>query len=55
MKYNNIIPWAKPKIFSNEKINLNKALSSLWISGGSYLNKFESQISKKHCNHGGVF
>ena len=42
-----MIPWAKPKIFLSEKINLNKALNSSWISGGNYIDKFENKISRR--------
>ena len=40
------IPWSKPKIFKEDKINLNKAINSTWISGGDFVEKFENEISK---------
>tara|TARA_Y100000816_G_scaffold288795_1_gene274056 strand:- start:6399 stop:7508 length:1110 start_codon:yes stop_codon:yes gene_type:complete len=40
------IPWSKPKIFKGDKINLNKAINSTWISGGDFVEKFENEISK---------
>ena len=44
---NNLIPWASPFLFGNEKNLVNKALNSTWISGGEYIDKFEKLIKKK--------
>jgi len=41
-----MIPWAKPYFFGNEKDFLLKALHSTWISGGEYVNKFESDFAR---------
>lgn len=40
------IPWFKPYFFDNEKKFILDALKSTWISGGPYVNQFESQFSK---------
>ena len=39
---NKMIPWSKPSFISNEKLFLNKAFDSTWISSGSYVEKFEN-------------
>lgn len=39
-----IIPWATPCFWGKERKHIDKALDSNWISGGSYLDKFETQI-----------
>jgi perosamine synthetase len=41
------IPWAEPHLFGNEKFHFNKAIDSLWISGGKYILKLENSIKKK--------
>ena len=41
-----IIPWSQAHFISNEKYHLNKAFNSTWISGGSYVTKFEKEFSK---------
>ena len=41
-----IIPWSQAHFMSNEKYHLNKAFNSTWISGGSYVTKFEKEFSK---------
>tara|TARA_B100001057_G_C22866833_1_gene956901 strand:+ start:2242 stop:3357 length:1116 start_codon:yes stop_codon:yes gene_type:complete len=46
VSYKKIIPWSRPKIFKEDKLNLNKAINSSWISGGEYIEKFEKKISK---------
>jgi perosamine synthetase len=43
----NKIPWAEPHFFGNEKSYFNKAIDSLWISGGDYILKLENSIKKK--------
>lgn len=40
-----MIPWAKPHLFGREKDYVLKALSSTWISGGEYVDKFESDFA----------
>jgi len=42
----NYIPWAKPDFYGNEKVYVNNALSSSWISGGPYLEEFGNKIAK---------
>jgi dTDP-4-amino-4,6-dideoxygalactose transaminase len=43
----NIISWASPLLFKNEHKFVTQALRSTWISGGEYIDKFESYIRKK--------
>jgi perosamine synthetase len=43
---NKMIPWAKPYLFGNEKDFMLNALHSTWISGGEYVNRFESDFAK---------
>lgn len=40
-----IIQWAKPCLFGNEKEYLIDALESTWISGGKYVDRFEEDIA----------
>lgn len=40
------IPWASPKYWGKEEQYLLDAFKSNWISGGSYVDKFESDLSK---------
>lgn len=42
------IPWSRPKFFINEKKYLNEAFDSSWISGGSFIQKFEAQMAHIH-------
>jgi len=42
----NFIPWANPNYWGGEKEYVNDALDSLWISGGSYLEKLEKSFSE---------
>lgn len=42
------IPWAKPFFRGNEEKYLLEALKSTWISGGYYVDEFESKFSKLH-------
>jgi perosamine synthetase len=42
----NYIPWAKPDFYGNEKSFVNKALTSTWISGGSYVKLIENKVAK---------
>jgi perosamine synthetase len=44
------IPWATPSIWGNEKKYVNDALDKLWISGGEYVEKLESQFSELYEN-----
>jgi len=39
------IPWAKPDFWGKEKEYVLDALSSTWISGGPYVEKFEQSIA----------
>lgn len=41
-----IIPWANPSLNKQDKFFLNKSFESNWISGGYYVQKFESDFSK---------
>ena len=45
--------WASPKIFGNEKVLINNSINSSWISGGSFIHKFEDKLSNyldaKYC------
>jgi perosamine synthetase len=41
-----MIPWAKPYLIGNEKELVLDALESTWISGGSYIDRFEDEFSK---------
>ena len=44
---NKFIPVNVPKIFNQEKINVNKCLDTGWISSeGKYVKKFENDFSK---------
>ncbi len=42
------IPWAKPSFLGREQEYLQKALESSWISGGMYVDRFESDFAKKN-------
>jgi len=41
-----MIPWAQPYLIGNEKKFVLDALESTWISGGSYVDRFEEEFSK---------
>src|SRR5208282_226909 len=38
------IPWAKPTLFGNEHRYVAEALSSTWISGGAFVDRFEADF-----------
>ncbi len=40
------IPWASPHYWGNEEQYVLDALKSNWISGGKYVDKFETDLSK---------
>ena len=40
-----LIPWAQPRLFGDEAEAMQNALSSTWISGGPYVDQFETLIS----------
>lgn len=40
------IPWAKPDFWGNEQLYLTEALSSTWISGGEFLERFERDFAE---------
>ena len=40
-----MIPYAEPVYFGNEEKYVLDAVNSKWISGGDYVNKFETQLS----------
>lgn len=47
-KYNDqIYPWAKPAFLGNEEEYAADAVRSLWISGGPYVEQFESELAKQ--------
>ena len=41
-----IIPWAGPVFWGNEKEYVDQALSSTWISGGPFVDRFENEFIK---------
>ena len=43
---NKFIPWAKPTFWGNEQNYVVDALNLTWISGGSYVEKFEREFAK---------
>ena len=45
MDNNIFIPWAKPTLWGNEQQSVVDALSSTWISGGLYVERFEKEFS----------
>ena len=42
---NELIPWGKPCFGGNEKDYVLNALDSTWISGGEFVNRFESEFA----------
>jgi perosamine synthetase len=42
----NHIPWAKPVFWGNEQKYVAEALTSTWISGGPFLDRFESDFAQ---------
>jgi perosamine synthetase len=42
-----MIPWAKPHLIGNEKKFVLDALESTWISGGSYVDRFEKEFPEQ--------
>jgi perosamine synthetase len=40
------IPWAKPDFWGNEQSYVAEALTSTWISGGPFLDRFESDFAQ---------
>ena len=46
MKKNEFIPWAQPVFWGNEKKYVDQALSSTWISGGSFVERLENEFSE---------
>lgn len=39
-----LIPWAKPALWGNERKYVDEALASTWISGGPYIERFEKEF-----------
>ena len=39
-----MIPWSKPNLEKKDLVHLNRAFKSSWISGGSYIEKFEKKL-----------
>ena len=48
MSNESIIPWAKPEFWGNERNYTDQALTSTWISGGPFVDRFEHDFAK-HC------
>lgn len=48
MKRNNMlrIPWAKPDLWGNEQDYVAAALTSTWVSGGPFVERFEQKLAK---------
>ena len=42
------IPWSKPVFWGNEKKYVNEAVESTWISGGSFIERFEAEFTALH-------
>ena len=42
----NFIPWAKPDFWGNEQAYVAEALTSTWISGGPFLDRFERDFAQ---------
>ncbi len=45
-KQMNHIPWAKPDFWGNEQKYVAEALTSTWISGGPFLDRFENDFGQ---------
>ena len=43
-----ITPWAKPDFWGNEQKYLADALTSSWISGGPFVDRFENDFARYH-------
>ena len=43
----NMISWFDFSFWGNEKSYVNEALDSTWVSGGTYIEKFEKELEKK--------
>ena len=39
-----MIFWSKPNLEKKDLVHLNRAFKSTWISGGSYIEKFEKKL-----------
>jgi len=48
MSNESIIPWAKPEFWGNERNYTDQALTSTWISGGPFVDRFEHDFAN-HC------
>jgi perosamine synthetase len=46
MKRDQLIPWAKPDLSNREQEYLSQALSSTWISGGPFVERFENEFAR---------
>ena len=42
---NTFIPWAKPDFWGKEQEYISEALASTWISGGPFVERFESDFA----------
>jgi perosamine synthetase len=40
------IPWAQPTLLGNEQVYVSEALSSSWISGGPFVDRFEAEFAE---------
>jgi perosamine synthetase len=45
------IPWARPSLLGNEQQYVSQAIASTWISGGGFVDRFESEFAK-YCGAG---
>lgn len=46
MSNESFIPWAKPDFWGNEQNYLSEALTSTWISGGPFVDRFEREFAE---------
>lgn len=49
-----MIPWAKPAFLGREKQYVAEALDSTWISGGPFVERFESEFTAHHASAHGL-
>jgi perosamine synthetase len=48
------IPWARPNFSGSEHDYVAEAISSTWISGGPFVDRFEHDFAEYTCSHFGV-
>ena len=49
----NTIPWAEPTLWGREEEYAVDALRSTWISGGAYVDRFETDFARRLVEAGG--